>query len=134
MTMCVFGHDVFGVEIEINQELMDLMDGAIEDEMFFADTIEDRIRDNMIDDPLIEIVDTIRKHLIQKLGVTDSPLLKVFYTGDEDDRLGECDTEPDSWLFGVGKLGFVEYSLSKPVDLRILIDAGAAWRGWVTGG
>lgn len=132
MTMCVFGHDVFGVEIEINQELMDLLEGAIEDEMFFADDIEDRIRDNMIDDPLVEIVDIIRRHMIEKIGVTDSPLLKVFYTGSQDDRPGECNTEPEAWLFGIGKLGIVDYALSKPVDLRILISASADWHSWVT--
>jgi hypothetical protein len=59
----------------------------------------------------------------------DAPESSLYWSGDEDDRPGRCDTSTDVWLFGVGLLDFpLEEGVSSKFRER------AEWYCWVTAG
>ena len=73
-------------------------------------------------------------------GAPRPELFSLMYTGEEDDRPGDCRTPPDLWILGLGMMSFPIVQLS---DEQIgqhkelidwLNDNGAEWHTWVEAG
>lgn len=120
MAVDYFAHSVYGVVIEDDSLLNEVLKEIWEDEEN-EDLIFDEMIDEVISDPRVYV-------WLKAQGFPDKAM--VWNTGNEDDYPGRCATPPETWIVGWGKLSFPQCIVDIPEEFK----KRAEWHSWVTAG